>query len=263
MLLEHLDLRHASVPRRLPVREQRPNGMRTRPVDHLTESGINPATRPLDAIIHETAEHFLSLLLVCLQGKMSPKMWKRDVSEALRRVPILPESQDLCWAVFGHGEHVWVSKHKSLPFGSTSAVQGWHRVGCLLKDVMVSIFLTPCCRYVDDFFDVDPAVCEYTGGFCLSQVCRKVHPRHRCAPLIRLRNCAGRLSFACVIASGKIGRAFVKPFYAQAHAPMPGFEVSPSLKNGAEWWIKFLPLAPAVKLSVERSTRDGLGLDRC
>ena len=42
--------------------------------------------------------------------------------------------------------------------------------------------------------------------------------------------CAGMLGFACAIASGKIGRAFVKPFYAQANAPMPGFLVSLSLK---------------------------------
>ena len=67
-----------------------------RPVDHFTESGINPATRPFDAIIHEAVDHFLPLLLVCLQGGMSPKVWQRDVSEAFRRVPVLSESQDLC-----------------------------------------------------------------------------------------------------------------------------------------------------------------------
>ena len=50
--------------------------------------------------------------------------------------------------------------------------------------------------------------------------------------------------------------AFVEPFYAQAHAPMAGFGLSPSLKNAAEWWIKFLSLAAAVKLSVKRSTRE-------
>ena len=58
-----------------------------------------------------------------------------------------------------------------MPFGSTSAVYGWHGNGCLLKDIMVSIFLAPCCRYVDDFFGVDPAGCECTGRFCLAQIC--------------------------------------------------------------------------------------------
>ena len=57
----NLDLKRASVTSRLPVRERDPNGIRTRPVDHFTESGINPATRPSDAITHETVDHFLSL----------------------------------------------------------------------------------------------------------------------------------------------------------------------------------------------------------
>ena len=83
-LLKNLDLKRASVTRRLPVREQGPNGLRTGPVDHFTESGINPATKPLDAITHETVDHFLSLLLVCLKGGMPPKMWKRDASKAFR-----------------------------------------------------------------------------------------------------------------------------------------------------------------------------------
>ena len=69
------------------------------------------------------------------------------------------------WVVFGHEGRVWVSQHKSMPFGLTSAVCGWHRVGCLLCDNMVSIFLAPYCRYVDDFFGVDPVGCEHTGAF--------------------------------------------------------------------------------------------------
>ena len=155
MLLEHVYCQPVQV-----VTPLVPNGMRT--VDHFKESGINPATRPLNAITHETVDHFLSLLLGCLLGKISPKTWIRDVSEAFRRVSTLSESQELCCVVFGHQEDVWVSQHISVPF---------HRIGCLLKDIMVSIFLTPCCRYVDDFFGVDPAGCEYTGGFCFSQVC--------------------------------------------------------------------------------------------
>ena len=61
-------------------------------------------------------------------------------------------------------------QHKSMPFGSTSAVYGWHRTGCLPRDILVCIFLAPCCRYVDDFFGVDPAGCGYTR-FLPSQIC--------------------------------------------------------------------------------------------
>ena len=70
-------------------------------------------------------------------------MWKRDVSDAFRRVPILSESQDLCWVVFPHEGQVWVSQHKSMLFASTSAVYNWHRVGCLSRDIMVGIFVAP------------------------------------------------------------------------------------------------------------------------
>ena len=52
--------------------------------------------------------------------------------------------------------------------------------------------------------------------------------------------CAGRLGFACTIAFGHIGRAIVKLFYAQSHASLVNFTLSPSLANAAEWWIKFL-----------------------
>ena len=159
-----------------------------------------------------------------------------------------------------------------------------------------------CYRYVDDFFGVDPAGCEYTGGFCLTQICsllgfatdpkkvadnavnlailgakfvvdvapktvaaavdekkaatwsatlESIFESNMCSP-DQAAECAGRLGFACAIASGKIGRAFVKRFYAQANAPMPGFLASLLLKNAAEWLIKFFSLAPAVKLSMEK-----------
>ena len=55
-LLEPGDLEKASYTRRIPVREERAKGWRTRVVDHKTESGINPATVPVDKISHDTIE---------------------------------------------------------------------------------------------------------------------------------------------------------------------------------------------------------------
>ena len=62
--VHHFDLSLISLTRRLPVREERPKGMRTRLVDHFTESGVNPATRPQDTLTHETVDHFISLLVL-------------------------------------------------------------------------------------------------------------------------------------------------------------------------------------------------------
>ena len=61
--------------------------MRTRSVDHFTESGINPATRPQDALIHEKVDHFISLLVLYMSVGVAPLMWKRDVAQAFRKVP--------------------------------------------------------------------------------------------------------------------------------------------------------------------------------
>ena len=69
---------------------------------------------------------------------------------------------------------------------------------------------------------------------------------------------AGRLAFTRTIAAGRQGRAFVKPFYAQANAPLRGFDMSPALLNAASWWTKFLDLGlkPTVCLAVGHTTRE-------
>ena len=105
--VHHLDLSLISLTRRLPVREERQKGMRTRSVDHFTESGINPATRPQDALTHETADHFISLLVTYMSVGVAPLMWKRDVAKAFRKVPIKYDATDLSWVVFLHDGVLW------------------------------------------------------------------------------------------------------------------------------------------------------------
>ena len=91
-------------------------------------------------------------------------MWKREVSDEFRRVLILRVARLVLGSVCTRRARPERPQHKSMPFGSTSAVSGWHRVGWLLRD-MVCIFLVPC------FFGVNLVGCEYTGGFCHSQMC--------------------------------------------------------------------------------------------
>ena len=90
---------------------------------------------------------------------MAPLMWKRDVAQAFRKVPIKHDATDLSWVVFSHAGVLWASQHLSMPFGSTSANYAWHRKGSLLKVIIVEVFLAPTCRYVDDFFG-----CDHGGG---------------------------------------------------------------------------------------------------
>ena len=67
---------------------------------------------------------------------------------------------------------------------------------------------------------------------------------------------AGRLAFTCTIAAARQGRAFVKPFHAQANAPLREFDMSPALLNAAPWWTKFLELKPSIRMAVGHTTRE-------
>ena len=62
--------------------------------------------------------------------------------------------------------------------------------------------------------------------------------QHKCDP-DKAGRCAGRFSWACTIATGKIGRSFIKPMYAQAHSPLPGLWASPLLVRSCVWWKSY------------------------
>ena len=57
---------------------------------------------------------------------------------------------------------------------------------------------------------------------------------------INIQKISGRLSSTVTAAFDRIGRAYIKPFYAQVYDPRPS--PSPSLRTAADWWIKILAL---------------------
>ena len=59
---------------------------------------------------------------------------------------------------------------------------------------------------------------------------------------------AGRLQAAVSMSVDRTGRAFIKPFYAQANQPLK--RVSPRLVHAADWWIKYLTLRSLSSLSL-------------
>ena len=79
------DMQHQLFTRRIPVREERPSGWRTRVADHATESGVNLATWQLDALRHDTVDCLVWIVLQ-LQGADYLHMWKRDVKRAFKRL---------------------------------------------------------------------------------------------------------------------------------------------------------------------------------
>ena len=67
---------------------------------------------------------------------------------------------------------------------------------------------------------------------------------------------AGRISFSVIVSGNKVGRAFIKPFHAQAHHPLPGHMMSPWLERASRWFIQYLELSPTSWRGLEEEQRD-------
>eukprot|EP00435_Cladocopium_sp_Y103_P044779 s1987_g12.t1 len=288
------DLLDKSLTRRIPVREERAKGWRTRVVDHETESGINLATEPVDKIRHDTLDVLSEIVMHFYRNDCDILLWKRDISQAFRRVPIQDSHLEFAWTVWPHEGVLMIAQHKGMPFGTISAVHAWHRVGYFLSAILLQVFKCPVARYVDDFFAASRKGLTYHAGRVLSVISRllgfptdsakdaddairmvclgaeveamfstrqlRTHVDHAKAAkyISSLRSflaaglltpgeaskLAGRLSFSVTVSGNRVGRAFIKPFHAQAHSPLPGFAISPLLRSSANWFIQYLNFCP-------------------
>ena len=70
---------------------------------------------------------------------------------------------------------------------------------------------------------------------------------------------AGKLSFAVTAAAGRVGRAYVKPLYAQAAAPLAYHRISIWLSFALVWWMAYLDVRPATQVSSTVSKRHVVG----
>ena len=286
--------RGANLTRRIPVREERQSGWRTRIVDHETESFVNEATRPQDRIQHDGLDLLTFMLTFFLALAIQPLMWKRDVASAFRRVPICVNHLDLAWVIWASGGQLWAAQHLGMPFGTVSAVYAWHRVGHALLFLVLKLFRAPLGRYVDDFFGASRSGVQFCGGTCLTIMAaligfpmdeaksasreiymvvlgasvnidwaKKLITMHVdeakaekwkvcllaileagvCSPE-RAAKMAGRLSFAVSVAANRVGRAFIRPFYAQQHAPLRKGAVGCLLAWACSWFVHYLSHRP-------------------
>ena len=164
-----LDEIHVS--RRIAVREWRyKHGewyQRTRAVDHKTESGINPSTQAKDRPKHETLDCFVWMALQYHEAEVKCDLWKRDLRKAFRGCPIKADHHSLAFVVWLLDGLIWASGHKGMPFGTTSAVYAFHRLGEFLSWVCRKLARAPVGRYVDDFFGVARLGVVWTGGVIL------------------------------------------------------------------------------------------------
>eukprot|EP00972_Heterocapsa_arctica_P097744 14421070-Heterocapsa_arctica.AAC.1 len=72
------------------------------------------------------------MTVVLMRAGCVPLFWKRDISRAFRRLPILASHLDLSWVVFLVAGCCMAAQHLGMPFGTISAVYAWHRTGALL-----------------------------------------------------------------------------------------------------------------------------------
>ena len=166
-MLETEDLKNVNFTRRIPVRELRSKGWRTRVVDHASESGINMCTRPQDRVKRDTLDTLANVALEFYDQDCDIRLWKRDVSQAFRRVPVAADHLEFMWCVWMHAGILWVAQHLGAPCGTVAAVYAWRRVGHLLG-LVLRLFCAPTPRYVDDFFGASRIGVRLTGGVVLS-----------------------------------------------------------------------------------------------
>ena len=198
--------------------------MKIRPVDHFSWSNVatrsrkriklnsvNGMTEVPEAIKHDHLDDlvasmtllrrfvllmFLSphppIIRICLcccvrlTGE-TPALWKLDVDSAFRRIPL---DVNHIWAAavaFKYKGIPYVSTHHATPFGATSSVWSWERVGAAITHMARVILKIPAHRYVDDLFGADRFVscllslcmCKYAAQYyfcmCQERVCRARH----------------------------------------------------------------------------------------
>ena len=161
-------LQSVTLSRRIAVREERSSGWRTRAVDDMTESGINPATQQGDKLQSGGVCTLVWMILMFSAHCVEAFMWKRDISKAFRRLPVLSSHVQFAWVMWFHLNQLIAAPHYGMPFGVVASVVVWHRVGAWLARLVVGVTKCPLARYVDDYFGASAKGIYWTGGRVLS-----------------------------------------------------------------------------------------------
>jgi len=124
-------------------------------LQHLYYAGdsINGFTAVPEKICHDHLDDLLRVIARLMDtGSGVPSLWKADIDAAFRRLPLDPEHRWAGAVAFKHAGRAWVAHHYSAPFGATSSVHAWERVGHLLRRIARRLLALPVLEYVDDYF---------------------------------------------------------------------------------------------------------------
>ena len=82
----------------------------------------------------------------------APGLVCADIDSAFRRLPLRKSHRWAAGVAYLVDGIPRVSFHYGMPFGATSSVYSWHRIGDLILKIARRILFIPMCRYVDDYF---------------------------------------------------------------------------------------------------------------
>ena len=108
---------------------------------------------------HDYVDILALIVIMVMMAGVIPALWKRDVSTAFRRVPILAAHLDLSWVAWWDAGQFWIAQH---------LVPAWHRLGHALLVIVMVLLKAPMGRNVDDYFGASRQGVHYTGGVCLT-----------------------------------------------------------------------------------------------
>ncbi len=98
-------LKNILVSKRMSVREWKAAlmRMRTRPVDHGSESGLKGATESTERTQVQGLEFLITMVLFMLRAQVGPEMWKRDLKSAFGNIPLCQSHAWCSWSAWSAG----------------------------------------------------------------------------------------------------------------------------------------------------------------
>ena len=160
--LEQVDLRSIRVSQRFSVEQglRKDGSIKVRCVDGCTESGINPCTQKTEHLELDNLDFLFEIMRqIKEQSDIVPHPFKVDIDSAYCRVPIQPQHRWAANVIFAHNDTTYVAGHLAMPFGATSSVFGWSRVGAALVRILRVLLKIPVGIYVDDLHGAERPQC--------------------------------------------------------------------------------------------------------
>ena len=132
----------------------------------------------IEAVKHLSPDGLDRLLAVmkCFHEKLGvvTHLLKVDVDAAFRRVPVAPRDRWAAHVAFIHNDTTFIAGHLAMPFGSTSSVYAWDRIGAALVRICRVILKIPLLRYVDDLFSAERNECIVHCRECVVRLVKAI-----------------------------------------------------------------------------------------